>query len=189
MLMLLLVFQIVSAQSNLRGPASSHLLDETNPKIFDMKKATFQDCDQEVAKKKVSEKFNFLDRCITFASGNLKKGSDPRACLKTAVLVAADDIKILVKRCMSELGYDLCKVDTPSTDFRGRLDCIHKYKDSMDYTDCEPDIQEIQKVMSLTKADLKLGKNHASILQKGFCQKPSQALPPSVTPGGMPSQR
>ncbi len=181
---LLLLFQVASAQSNLRGPASMHLTDNTNPKAFEMKKATFEDCNNEVLKKKAAAKFNFLDQCITFASANLKKGQDPRICLSTAALASTvADQGELVFRCRKELGYDLCKVDTPSTDFRGRLDCIFKHKDSMDVADCEPDLQEVQKVMSLTKADLKLSKNQASVLEKGYCQRPVQALP------GGPSQR
>lgn len=184
MLMLLLVFQMVSAQSNLRGPASDHLLADTIPKAFEMKKATFEDCNNEVLKEKGDAKFNFLDQCIASASTKLKRGQDPRICFSTAALATtiADQAE-LVFRCRKVLGYDLCKVDTPSTDFRGRLDCIFKHKDTMDDADCEPDIQQIQKVMSLTKADLTLSENQESVLEKGYCQKkPANALPGSVKP-------
>lgn len=185
---LFLLFQMASAQSNLRGPASTHLLDHTIPPVFEMKKATFEDCNKEVAKQKASAKFNFLDQCITFASSNLQKGSDPRVCLATARLAASDDVRILVKRCQSELGYDLCKVDTPKADVKGLLDCIHKYKDSMDVADCGPDIQEIKKVMGVAKVVIKLTQNQESVLQKGYCQRPAQALPPSVRPAA-PGQK
>jgi hypothetical protein len=53
----------------------------------------------------------------------------------------------------------------------------------MGFSDCESDIQQIQKVMSLTKADLTLNENQDSVLKKGFCQrKPAKTLPGSAKP-------
>lgn len=184
MLMLLLVFQIVSAQSNLRGPASTHLLAETLPYV----EGSFSECKYKAKQVKANLIFNVLDDCMrkVVANWELKSGN-PRECSETARLgISQESISLLNKHCTRGMMYYLCKVEETNQSLLGQLDCLAKYSADMNSKDCQPE-RLAMKAKEKELLNLKLTEKQRKVLSDDlFCQRASYPLPqqlPQSTPG------
>ena len=186
MLMLLLVFQITNAQSNLRGPASTHLLAETLPYV----EGTFSECKYKAKQVKAGLIFNTLDDCMrkVVADWELKNGN-PRECLETARLVKSQEsISLLSKICTTGIMYYLCKVEESNQSSLGQLDCLARYSDDMNNKDCKPERTAL-KAQEKELLKLKLtSKQRLVLIDDLYCER-SKSLPPGLTQPAPGQQR